>query len=64
MEREAVSLSLSPSLSLQGDMGVREPHSLLAMYVSAEKQIFEHDWFQGGARQKKSTRGKFFKLRK
>ena len=45
MEREAVSLSLPPSLSLQGDMGMGESHSLLAMYVSAEMQTFDHDWY-------------------
>ena len=29
-----------------------EPHSLLAMYVSVEKQTFDHDWYQGKACQK------------
>ena len=38
-------LSLPPSLLLQGDMGMEEPHSLLAMYVSAEKQTSDHDWY-------------------
>ena len=28
------------------------PHSLLAKYVSAEKQILDHIWYQGRARQK------------
>ena len=45
-------LSLPPSLSLQGDMSVGEPHSLIAMYVSAEKQTFNHDCCRGRARQK------------
>ena len=31
-------LSLPPSLSLQGDMGMGRPHSLLAIFVSAERQ--------------------------
>ena len=35
VEREAV--SLQPSLLVQGDTGMRKPHSLLAMYVSAER---------------------------
>ena len=35
VEREAV--SLQPSLVVQGDMGIRKPHSLLAMYASAER---------------------------
>ena len=45
-------LPLPPSLSLQGDMGVGEPHSLLAMYVSAEKQTLDHIWYRGRAHQK------------
>ena len=28
------------------------PHSLLAMYVSAEKQTFDQIWYRGRARQK------------
>ena len=51
MEREAVSLP-PPFLWLQGDIGVGEPHYLLAMYVSAEKQTFDHDWYRGRAHQK------------
>ena len=43
MEREA--LSLPPSLSLQYDMGLGEPHSLLAIYVSVEKQTIDHDGY-------------------
>ena len=38
-------LSLPPSRLLQGDMGMGEPHSLLAMYASAEKQTCDHDWY-------------------
>ena len=30
-------VSLQPSLLAQGDMGMRKPHSLLAMYSSAER---------------------------
>ena len=30
-------VSLQPSLLVQGDMGMRKPHSLLAMYESAER---------------------------
>ena len=37
-ERGSLSLSLPPSLSLQGDMGMGGPHSLLAMCASAETQ--------------------------
>ena len=51
--------SLPLSLSLQGDMGMGEPPSLLAMYVSAEKETFDHDCYRGRARQKKSTPGEF-----
>ena len=32
------SIAPSPSLLLQGDVGMREPQSLLAMYVLAERQ--------------------------
>ena len=35
VEREAV--SLQPSLLVQADVGMRKPHSLSAMCVSAEK---------------------------
>ena len=45
----------SSSLSLQGDMGMGEPHSLLAMYVSAEKQTFDHDGHWGRNRKKKKS---------
>ena len=30
-------VSLQPSLLVQADMGMRKPHSLLTMYVSAER---------------------------
>ena len=30
-------ISLQPSLLVQGDMGMRKPHSLIAMYASAER---------------------------
>ena len=30
-------VSLRPSLLVQADMGMRKPHSLLAMYASAER---------------------------
>ena len=43
---------LHPSLSIQADIGMGEPHSLLTMYVSAEKQILDHIWYLGRARQK------------
>ena len=35
VERETV--PLQPPLLVQGDMGMRKPHSLLAMYTSAER---------------------------
>ena len=50
--RERPSL-LHPSLSLQAEIGMGGPHSLLAMYVSAEKQTLDHIWYQGWARHKK-----------
>ena len=37
-------LSFLPSLLLQGNMGMGEPHSLLAMYASvAKREICDHD---------------------
>ena len=37
-------VSLQPSLFLQGDMGMEEPHFVLAIYVSAvERQTCDHD---------------------
>ena len=45
-------VSLQSSLLVQADMGMREPHSLLAMYASAEKQASDHDWYWGRNRQK------------
>ena len=44
-QRERPSLSLPPSLSLQGKIGMGETHSLLAMYVSEERQTCNHDWY-------------------
>ena len=39
-------VSLQPSLLVQADMGMRKPHSLLAIYVlAAEKQTCDHDWY-------------------
>ena len=38
-------VSLQPSPLVQDDMGMREPHSLLAMYGSAEKQTCDHDYY-------------------
>ena len=43
MEREAV--SLQPSLLVQVDTGMGEPHSLLSMYASAERHTCDHDWY-------------------
>ena len=43
---------LPPFLWLQGDVGVGGPHSLLAMCVSAGRQAFNYDWYQGRPRQK------------
>ena len=49
-------LSVQPSLLIQADMGMREPHSLLAMYASAvERQTCDHDWYLGRNRQKANT---------
>ena len=50
--RERGCLSLLPSLLLQGEIGMEGPHSLLAMYVSAEMQTLDHIWYRGRARQK------------
>ena len=60
MEREAV--SLSPTLLLQADMGMGEPHSLLAMYGLTEKQTCDYDRYWERKRQKADTW--IFKLRK
>ena len=38
-------VSLQPSLLVQADMGMGEPHSQLAMYASAERQTCDHDWY-------------------
>ena len=43
---------LRPSLSLQAEIGIGGPHSLLAIYVSVEKQTLDHIWYRGRARQK------------
>ena len=60
MEREAVSLFIP--ISLQVDMGRKEPHTLLAVYVSVEKQISDHDRYWGrNSQKKKPTRGEFSK---
>ena len=61
VEKEAI--SHLPSLLLQSDMGRGEPHSLLAMYASAEKQTCDHDWFWERNCQKANTWW-IFKLRK
>ena len=36
-------VSPQPSLLGEADRGMRKPHFLLAMYVSAEKQTCDHD---------------------
>ena len=36
-------VSSPPSLLLQGDVGMGEPHSLLAIYASTERQTCDHD---------------------
>ena len=39
-------ISLQPSQLVQADIGMRKPHSLLAMYASAVKrQTCNHDWY-------------------
>ena len=48
-------LSLPPSLLLQGDMSMGEPHSLLAVYASAEKQICDHKLVLRKKRPKKKS---------
>ena len=40
-----VRLSFPPSLLLQRYLGMGDPHSLIAMYASAEKQTCDHDWY-------------------
>ena len=46
--RSGRAVSLQPSLLVQTDMGMRKPHSLLAMYASvAERQTNDHDWYCG-----------------
>ena len=54
-------VSLQPSLLEQADIGMKKPHSLLAMYASAVKQTCDHDW---GRTLEKVDTWKFFKLRK
>ena len=56
-------VSLPSSLLLQGGMSVGEPHSLLAIYASAERQTCDHDGYLGRNRQKKPTRGEFSNYR-
>ena len=50
-----------PSLLLQDDMDMGGPHSLLAVYASAEKQIWDHEryWGRNGKKKKTTTRGEF-----
>ena len=48
-------VSLQPSLLVQADIGMGEPHSLLAMYASAEKQTCDHDWYWGRNGHKANT---------
>ena len=43
---------LHPSLSLQGEIGMEGPHSLLVMCVSVEKQTLDHIWYRERACQK------------
>ena len=43
MKRRA--LSLPPSLLLQSDMSMGEPHSVLVIYASAERQTCNHDGY-------------------
>ena len=59
-------LSLAPSLSLQGEIGMWGPHSLLAMYVSAERQILRPYLVlrKSPQKKKKSTRGEHSKYGK
>ena len=47
--------SLQPSPLVQADMGMGEPHSLLAMYALVEKQTGAHDWYWGRNGQKANT---------
>ena len=47
-------LSLPPSQSLQGDVGVGRPNSLLAICVSVGRKAFDHIWYRGRAHQKKN----------
>ena len=46
MEEEGPSL-FNPLYLVQADMGMGEPHSLLAIYASAEMQTCDHDWYGG-----------------
>ena len=57
VEREAV--SLQPSLLVQADMGMRKPHSQLAMYASAEWGRPATMIGTEGLTAKKPTRGNF-----
>ena len=59
MKRKTVSLSPPPIQSLQGDVGVGGIHSLLAMCVSAGRQVFDHIWYWRRARQKNQHVGNF-----
>ena len=52
-------LSLPPSQSLLGDVGVGGVHCLLAMCVSVGRQAFDHIWYQGRACQENQHVGDF-----
>ena len=58
MKEVGEAVSPSPSLLLQGDMGMGGSHSLLVMYILTERQTRNHDWYRGKNSQK-STRGNF-----
>ena len=59
-ERPSLSLSLSlPTLSLQGEIGMGGPYSLLAINVSAERQTPRPCLVLRKKPPKKSTRGEF-----
>ena len=45
------------------ELGMGEPHSLLAMYVSVEKQTLDHDWYRERNPQKRPTDGEFSNYR-
>ena len=45
----------NPLYLVQGDVSMGEIHSLWAMYVSAEKQTCDHDWYWEIKGQKANT---------